>query len=97
MDFADFGYIKVAAASPEVAIANPMANATAILATAQVMAAQGVSIAVFPELCVTGYSAEDLFFTEALLRDSEQALVQLVADNPLPLITVGIPWRLADA
>jgi NAD+ synthase (glutamine-hydrolysing) len=96
MDFADHGYIKVAAASPEVFIGNPVANTAAILASAKALAADGVSIAVFPELCITGYSAEDLFFTDALLRDSTQALVQLVADNPLPLMAVGIPWRLAD-
>ena len=77
MDFSQLGYIKTAAASPEVAIANPAANTSAILSLADSLADANVSVAVFPELCVSGYSAEDLFFTDALLRDCAAALVQL--------------------
>jgi len=96
MDFAQLGFIRVAAASPEVAIGNPTANVVAIGALLHALNKQNVSVAAFPELCITGYTAEDLFFTEALLRDSEQALVELCAINPLPLTVVGLPWRLQD-
>ena len=96
MDFAQHGFIKVAAASPRVSIANPVANTSAILTLADTLAGENVSIATFPELCITGYSAEDLFFSDALLRDSELALVRLCEANPLPLLAVGLPWRLAD-
>jgi len=96
MDFSQLGFIRVAAVSPAVAIGNPAANVASIGAMLRALSDQHVSIAVFPELCIAGYSAEDLFFTEALLRDSEQALIELCAINTVPLTVVGLPWRLAD-
>ena len=96
MNFSDLGYINVAAASPQVVIGNPKANVEAILQQARALSNADVSIGVFPELCITGYSAEDLFFTDALLSNAEQALIQLCTQNPLPLLVVGVPWRLHD-
>ena len=54
-----------------------MANAGAILAQLEDLTEQHVAVAVFPELCLSGYSAEDLFFTEKLLGDCRQALALL--------------------
>ena len=96
MDFESLGFVNVAAASLEVSIGDPLMNAERILTTATQMADAQVSIGVFPELCITGYSAEDLFFSDALLSNSIQALQLLKAKNPLPLIAVGLPWRLSD-
>jgi len=96
MNYAELGYIRVAAASPELAIGNPKANASAICQSISTLAAERVSVAVFPELCLTGYSAEDLFFSDALLQDAELALVEICAANSLPICVVGLPWRLAD-
>jgi NAD+ synthase (glutamine-hydrolysing) len=96
MNFTSLGFIKVAAATPDVVLGDPLANAAAVVACAQTLAQDNVSIAVFPELCITGYSAEDLFFTDALLRDASLALGQICAANPLPLVAVGLPWRLDD-
>ncbi len=96
MNFADLGYLRVAAASTEVALANPAANAAAVLETARKLAAEGVSIACFPELCLSGYSTEDLFFSDALEQEVRAGLAKLAADNPLPALIVGTPWRLAD-
>ncbi len=96
MNFADLGYLRVAAASTEVALANPKANVDAVLAAAHALAADGVSIACFPELCLSGYSTEDLFFSDTLEADVRAGLAQLAADNPLPALIVGTPWRLAD-
>ena len=95
-DFSTHGFLRVAAATPVVSIADPMANAEAILIELQDLAQQHVAIAVFPELCLSGYSAEDLFFTENLLGDCRKALALLVKRSDLPLCAVGIPWRLAD-
>lgn len=95
-DFNTHGFLRVAAATPVVSIADPMTNAEAILVELQDLSEQNVAVAVFPELCLSGYSAEDLFFTENLLGDCRQALVLLAQRSPLPLCAVGIPWRLTD-
>ncbi len=96
MNYAELGYIRVAAASPELSIGNPDANVAAIRQSIERLTADQVSIGVFPELCLTGYSAEDLFFSEALLKDAERGLVALCAANTLPICVVGLPWRLTD-
>ncbi len=96
MNYTDLGYLRVGAASVAVSLANPAANAAAVLDTAAQMAARHVSIGCFPELALSGYSAEDLFFSDALLRDVKPALAALCRDNPLPLLIVGTPWRLND-
>lgn len=95
-DFNAHGFLRVAASTPVVSIADPMANAGAILAQLEDLTEQHVAVAVFPELCLSGYSAEDLFFTEKLLGDCRQALALLAERSQLPLCAVGIPWRLAD-
>ncbi len=96
MNFSDLGYIRLSAASPKVAIADPTANAKAIIEQATTLAANGASIGLFPELCVTGYSAEDLFFSDTLLNGCHTALAYLCEHNPLPLLVVGTPWQLQD-
>ncbi len=94
-NFTRLGYRRVAAVSPVVSIGNPRANADAIQQYLPQLAQDGVSIAVFPELCLSGYSAEDLFFSDNLLQASGQALARLCR-NPVPLLVVGTPWRLPD-
>lgn len=96
MDFSRFGFLRVAAAAVDVALANPQANAQFILSRCESLAAEDVALGLFPELCLSGYSAEDLFFTEQLLNDSRRALAHLIEANPLPLLVVGLPWRLPD-
>ena len=61
-DFNQHGFLRVAAATPVVSIADPAANAEAILKQLQDLAGQQVAVAVFPELGLSSYSAEDLFF-----------------------------------
>ncbi|NKC00797.1 MAG: NAD(+) synthase [Pseudomonadales bacterium] len=90
------GFVRVASFSTDVQIAQPAANAVAILKLAAELQSQGVSVAVAPELCLSGYSAEDLFFSETLLTDTRAGLATLAAQNPLPLLVVGAPWQLRD-
>ena len=54
------GFIKVAACSPKVVLADPKANADAIIAALHRAAAHGVRLAAFPELAMTGYTCGDL-------------------------------------
>ena len=67
------GFARVAACTLPVAIADPAANARAVLAQARECHDNGVAVAVFPELCLTGYSADDLFLQETLLDAAADA------------------------
>ena len=61
-NFSDLGFVKVAACSPQVSIGNPSANAQQIIKSSEELSSQGIMVGVFPELSLTDYSAEDLFF-----------------------------------
>ncbi|MCM1368056.1 MAG: NAD(+) synthase [Roseburia sp.] len=73
-----YGIVKVAAATPKIKLNDPKRNAEAIAAKLSELAGQGVEIAVFPELCLSGYTAADLFYTTELL-DGVAAAVEAVA------------------
>lgn len=92
------GFARVAAASVPVAIADPARNAETILASAAAISARGAAVAVFPELCVSGYAIEDLRQQEALLDAVETALAGLADATAglLPLVLVGAPLRHRD-
>ena len=62
------GLVKIACISPDVRVADVEYNVTEIIGQAKRAAANGVKIALFPELCVTAYSCGDLFFQETLRR-----------------------------
>lgn len=88
-----FGFLKVAAAIPQVRVADCTWNAGRIVALTQQAAQRGVEIVTFPELSLTGYTCGDLFLQPTLLRAAEEALAQvlkLTRKLPLTLI-VGIP------
>ncbi|MDR3069400.1 MAG: NAD(+) synthase [Propionibacteriaceae bacterium] len=91
----DQGFFRVAACSLPVRIADPAANAAATVNQARECAAQGVGLAVFPELGLSGYSLEDLFLADVLLKQSETALALLATQtSDLELIlVVGAPLR----
>ena len=95
-DFGQLGFLRVAAVSPQITIGDVAANTATICQQLSMLANDGVAIGVFPELCLTGYSAEDLFFSESLLQGVRQSLTTLCHQSPLPLLAVGAPWRLAD-
>ncbi len=98
MDFTsayDQGYARVAACTITTAIADPRANAEAVLAEARGCAEQGVAVAVFPELTLTGYAIDDLLLQETLLNAVEEALDHLVAESAglASVLVVGAPLR----
>jgi len=101
MDFRsayEHGFARVAACTGPVAIADPAANATAIAAQARACAEEGVAVAVFPELCLSGYAIDDLLLQDALLDRVEEALADLADATAglLPLLVVGAPLRHAN-
>ncbi|MFI7024700.1 NAD(+) synthase [Micromonospora sp. NPDC049900] len=89
------GFVRVAACTGRTRIAEPTANAEAVLRQARRCAAEGVAVAVFPELGLCGYSIEDLLLQDAVLDEVEAALAHLVAESAelLPVLVVGAPLR----
>src|SRR3954451_1409491 len=84
MDFPclyEHGFARVAACTQRTAIADPRANAETVLRQARELHAEGVAVAVFPELTLTGYSIEDLLLQDAVLDDVEATLTDLVAQT----------------
>ena len=91
------GFITVATATPQVAVADCEANAQAILACINEMAAAHAKVMVLPELCITGYTCSDLFWQTKLLDEAEAAL-SVIAEGSRQvdaLIAVGMPLRVA--
>jgi NAD+ synthase (glutamine-hydrolysing) len=87
------GFARVAACTMPIALGDPAANARTVLEQARECSEEGVAVAVFPELCLSGYSAEDLFLQDVLLDAVEDALAEIVAasEELLPIIVVGAP------
>ncbi|MEY8566952.1 NAD(+) synthase [Corynebacteriaceae bacterium 7-707] len=87
------GFARVAAATVPVAVADPATNARTVLDTARGLHDDHVAIAVFPELCLTGYAIDDLVMQDALLDAVTDALATLVAESGtlFPVLVVGAP------
>ena len=89
------GFARVAACTIPVAIADPAANADSVLTAARECDADAVAVAVFPELCLTGYAIEDLVMQDAVLAAVEASIERLVEASVdlLPILIVGAPLR----
>jgi len=92
------GFARVAACTADVWIADPSRNAAGIAAVARRCSEQGVAVALFPELALTGYAIDDLLGQQALLEAVQVALGELAAATAdlLPMIIVGAPVRQRD-
>jgi len=87
------GFIKTAAVTPDIRVADVRWNTEQIIHLMNKAAEKGAKIIVFPELCVTGYTCSDLFLQEALLKEARRAL-EVIADNTAgidSLVFVGAP------
>ena len=87
------GFARVAACTVPVAVADPATNAARTLEQARAMHEQGVAVAVFPELGLSGYAIDDLFLQDVLLASVREAIDELVAASAdlLPVLVVGAP------
>ena len=84
MEFANLynhGFARVAACTVPIVMVQPSVNAATVLAQAQARADEGAVLAVFPELCLTGYSIEDLLLQDTVLDATLTALDELVAGS----------------
>ncbi len=87
------GYVRAAAVTPEIRVADTSYNAKAICEGIAGAAAQGAKIIVLPELCITGYTCGDLFLQEKLLREAKKELLR-IADFTSEIdavVFVGVP------
>ena len=89
------GFARVAACTTRCSLADPATNAATILEMARSCHDQGVALAVFPELGLSGYSIGDLLQAKALLDAVEAAVAVLVPASAslLPMLLVGAPLR----
>lgn len=92
-------FLRVAAAVPRVEVADCNANAGHIIDLARQMAADGVRLAVFPELSITAYTCGDLFLQPVLIDGAYAALHRIAdATRELPIvIVVGVPMMISGA
>lgn len=89
----NYGFVKVAAAIPQVCIADCKFNANQIESLIAIAEGKNVQIVSFPELCITGYTCGDLFAQQLLLDSAEAALVQVLSNTRSLDITaiLGMP------
>ena len=87
------GFIKVAAATPDIRVADVDYNKGQIIKQMDEAAEAGAKIIVFPELCITGYTCSDLFLQDILLNSAKKALVEIAehTKNLDTLVFVGVP------
>ncbi|HYO00822.1 MAG TPA: NAD(+) synthase [Mycobacterium sp.] len=88
-------YVRVAACTHHTTLADPKANAESVLRLARECHDEGVALAVFPELTLSGYSIEDILLQDTLLDAVEEAIDELVSASMdlLPVLAVGAPLR----
>ena len=89
------GFVKVAAGTPRIRVADCRHNAEEIFTLMREADKQGVKVLALPELCLTGYTCGDLFFQDTLLKGAEEGLATVLeATKNLDMIAaVGLPVR----
>ena len=90
------GFVKVAAATPDIKVADCIYNAQSICSDMKKAAEQGAKIVVFPELCLTGYTCSDLFWQERMLDAAKEGLRKIIKTSITldGLFFVGLPWEV---
>ena len=89
------GFIKVAAMTPEIRVADCPYNTEAICGLMDEARNEHAKIMVFPELCITGYTCQDLFWQELLLAQAKEGLKRIreKSRETDALVFVGLPWE----
>ena len=89
------GFIRTAAATPKIKVADPFHNREAICNIIEEYEKKGVELLVFPELCLSGYTCNDLFLQEVLLEQVKEELKNLVdfTKGRRMLVFAGLPWE----
>lgn len=90
------GFVKVAAVTPKIKVADTAYNGKLIRSYMEECAKAGAKIVVFPELCITGYTCQDLFLQEKLLQGAEEELLQIAECSAAMdgIFFVGLPYEV---
>lgn len=88
-----YGFVKTAAATPKIRVADCEYNANQIISCVKEAYENGAALLVFPELCVTGYTCSDLFLQSTLLKAAEKAVKRIKEETKdLDIVfVVGVP------
>lgn len=90
----DFGFLRVAATSPKMKVADCDYNLQEIKTVIKDAIEQGVQLLCLPELCLTGYTCGDLFFQSVLQKKAIESLIKLadfLKEEPSIIVVVGLP------
>ena len=90
------GFVKVAAVTPDIRVADVAYNTQNICKMIDETVAKGAKVIVFPELCVTGYTCSDLFTQDILLKESKEALFKIAeyTKEKDAIIFIGVPLAI---
>uniref|UniRef100_UPI0040561B1E NAD(+) synthase n=1 Tax=Agathobacter sp. TaxID=2021311 RepID=UPI0040561B1E len=90
------GFVKVAAATPTIKVADTTHNGMVIRSMMREAEEEGAKIVVFPELCITGYTCGDLFFQDRLIQSAKEELVLIAKESEHleGLFFVGLPFEI---
>lgn len=90
------GFLKVAAATPDIKVADTVYNTAEIIKNIEAAAEKGAKVIVFPELSITGYTCGDLFLQESLVEAAAEALKKIVWEASAydMLVFVGLPVQI---
>src|SRR3712207_1601218 len=89
------GFVRIAACTPRIEVADPKSNADEILRLAREGHERAIALMLFPELGVSAYAIDDLLFQDALLDAVEAEIARLAeaTRDLLPVLVVGAPLR----
>ena len=92
------GFVRIAAGTPQVFLADTQKNARAIIEMMQTADARRAKLLVLPEMCLTGYTVGDLVLKDTLLRGALDALKELCrASEALDIVTIaGLPLAVGN-
>ncbi len=87
------GFVKIAAVTPKIKVADPIFNGQEICKLMIEAAENGAKVIVFPELCLTGYTCQDLFMQDVLLYQARRELLNIIKKTTAleALILIGLP------
>ncbi|MBR6854261.1 MAG: NAD(+) synthase [Fibrobacter sp.] len=91
-----FGFYRIASVCPALKVADTDFNTEEIIRCGHLAKNEGAAVAVFPELCITGYTCSDLFHQELLLHKSVASLLKIAKafDDSDMVVAVGLPLRI---
>ena len=91
----NFGFVKVASATPKIKVAECEYNAGEICRILDEISEKNVQMVVFPELCITGYTCSDLFLQSVLLRKAKEQVIKIAEHirNRDIVAIVGLPFE----